>query len=234
MKQYFGEYRSRIRAKTKALGRKSGAVENMSGDPEIDLLIQAEQRMFAGEAIHWFIATPELADHLACIGGVADPRFLEILADEGVATGVIHTCGLGADGILFSWQSEARDVLIVADKDEHQCGIANAAEPVKANSSMRLLFGLAVYLNCFPAAVRDGFPEFAKHQTHYKGQRCAVIDAVAEIIEREGPTPHFRKGHPRILRSERFTKKRWQVVWVGETFIKGKVKTVREVEPKEQ
>lgn len=93
-----------------------------------------------------------------------------------------------------------------------------------------LVLGVGLYVKCFPQALKEGFPDFAKHPAHYKGEKCASVSSVPEIIERSGPVPHFRHGHFRVLSSARYTNKRYQVVFVSETFVKGKVKTVEEID----
>jgi len=40
------------------------------------------------------------------------------------------------------------------------------------------------------------------------------------------PEGHFRRGHFRVLKSERFVNKRWQSVFVRQTFVGGEAKTV--------
>ncbi|WP_293888597.1 MULTISPECIES: hypothetical protein [unclassified Sphingobacterium] len=38
--------------------------------------------------------------------------------------------------------------------------------------------------------------------------------------------PHFRKGHFRLLQSDYFTNKKGEIIFVSETMVKGKAKTV--------
>lgn len=238
MKRHFGEYRSLLKACAKHHGRRAEDfgtvwqpdVSDLSVDAQGVYLARmtAELLLLRGELTHYFIATPELADHLTAIGRCHEPRMLEILQDEGLAAGVIHTSGPAADAALFSWCPSRPTELLVSDNRAHEMWLAGHKTESR---SINLVFGLALYLNCFPHAARDGFPEFAKHPAHYRKQACRAIQAVPELIERGGPTPHFRRGHFRILRSEKFTHKRWQVVFVGETFVKGKAKTVCELQP---
>jgi len=53
-----------------------------------------------------------------------------------------------------------------------------------------------------------------------------ISPKVREHTERGEVSAHFRKGHFRTLRSERFTHKRWKAVFVKATFVKGEALTI--------
>ena len=196
------------------------------------LLAVAENSLLKGKGSHYFIETDALAAHLEAIASNYDPRMLEIIEDEEISLGIIHTCGKNAKAVMFAWAKASKTLVVSDEKETGYCHGYRPAEAQPATTSTQLLFGLCLYLNCFPDSVRDGFPNFAKHPAHYKGHECAAVGAAPEILERSGPAPYFRNGHYRILSSERFKHKRWQVVFVDETFVKGKAETVTEVQPK--
>lgn len=94
----------------------------------------------------------------------------------------------------------------------------------------RLICGLGMYASCFPETVKTGPPVDLKHPSHHKYKEPKWI-GISEKISLGGthasPIAHFRKGHFRVLKSEKFTKKRFQAVFVSETFVnKAKAKTV--------
>lgn len=95
----------------------------------------------------------------------------------------------------------------------------------------KLICGLGMYINCFPETLVHGFPEDLKHPSHHQHAAPLTI-AVTEKVRQslggthDSPTPHFRAGHFRVLKSEKFTKKRFQVVFVREAFVNGRAKTV--------
>lgn len=93
----------------------------------------------------------------------------------------------------------------------------------------KLLIGMAMYLKCFPDTLVDGLPSDLKHPSHHQ-HKAAFTVGISEKVKLGGthdsPTPHFRCGHFRVLKSEKFTHKRFQTVFVHETFVKGTAKTV--------
>ena len=89
------------------------------------------------------------------------------------------------------------------------------------------ILGFAYYKHCFPEAIKYGFPENGKHPNHYREFNNITLSAVSDVIDnKKGVTPHFRNGYFRFLQAECFTKKRFQTVFVSETFVKGKALTV--------
>ncbi len=57
-----------------------------------------------------------------------------------------------------------------------------------------------------------------------------VAELVAQITDSENTErskiPHFRKGHFKMLRSDYYTHKKGQIIYITETMVKGKAKTV--------
>ena len=93
----------------------------------------------------------------------------------------------------------------------------------------RLICGLGMYLSCFPEMLKDGPPDDVKHQSHHQYDTIKTIGISPKIrvhSEHGEVTPHFRRGHFRVLRSEQFTKKRFQVVFVKQCFVKGEAATI--------
>jgi hypothetical protein len=86
----------------------------------------------------------------------------------------------------------------------------------------RLVFGLSLYMDAFPDAVVNAGADSIHHIKHYEGHRILV--ARNYIIDEEHThsiSPHWRRGHFRLLRSETFVHKRGQTVYVRGAFVKG-------------
>lgn len=89
----------------------------------------------------------------------------------------------------------------------------------------RMIAGLGLYMTCFPEQVKDGIPSDAKRADYARGN-AKTIGVSEKVIQRDGPTPHYRSGHFRLLSSDRYVHKRGQVVFVHGCFVKGQAKTV--------
>jgi hypothetical protein len=101
-----------------------------------------------------------------------------------------------------------------------------------AHGMARLVFGLSLYMDAFPDAVVEASGEDVKHIGYYSGQRRTVTpNEIVDEERRHGVSPHWRRGHFRVLASERFTRKQGQTVYVRGTFVKGKAFAVLDDAP---
>lgn len=85
----------------------------------------------------------------------------------------------------------------------------------------RLVYGLGLYTEAFPEAIT-----LTAMRANFKtgSGRCIRVKQ-SPIMKEENQhavSPHYRRGHFRVLISERFTHKRGETVFVKGTFIKGK------------
>jgi hypothetical protein len=87
----------------------------------------------------------------------------------------------------------------------------------------RLVFGLSLYMDAFPDAVIGASSDDIIQPGHYTGGRKIIgrTEVVGED-ERHSVSPHWRRGHFRMLNSERFVKKQGMTVFVKGTFVKGR------------
>lgn len=142
---------------------------------------------------------------------------------------------------LFTWLGDNR--LPGAD---HQWitldgrSVKDALEQLKTHSrweaspqldyATRLLVGLGLYLQAFPEQLKPGLPEDAKHPSWFKGDKNYSVGMSPKVRVSHGthasPIAHFRSGHFRVLRAERFTNKRGQVIFIPSCFVAGKASTV--------
>jgi len=87
----------------------------------------------------------------------------------------------------------------------------------------RVIFGLSLYMDAFPDAVIPASSDDVKHIGYYAGVKaCVSRNEIVAEESRHGVSPHWRRGHFRILVSEQFTRKQGQTVYVRGTFVKGK------------
>jgi hypothetical protein len=92
-----------------------------------------------------------------------------------------------------------------------------------------LVSSAIAYISCFPETVVAGIPEDLKHPNHFRKTKCysvGVSPKVAAVGTHDSPCPHYRTGHWRHLKSEKFKKKRGQTIFIAGVFVKGKATTV--------
>ena len=87
----------------------------------------------------------------------------------------------------------------------------------------RLLFGLSLYMDAFPDAVVEAGADSVHQIKHYSGARHIVNrNEIVDEEHRHSVSPHWRRGHFRLLTSAKFIRKQGQTVYVRGTFVKGK------------
>jgi len=94
----------------------------------------------------------------------------------------------------------------------------------------RLAVNTIAYMNCFPECVADGVPKNLFERGEDKSARNFTFQLSEKIRDIDNSQlskiPHFRKGHFRLLQSDYFVNKKGQIIFVAETMVKGKAKTV--------
>lgn len=94
----------------------------------------------------------------------------------------------------------------------------------------RLAINTIAYMKCFPECVFDGVPKIVKDSKEVKATRSINVSLSEAIIESnksgKSKQPHFRRGYFKTLESDFYTQKRGQVIFVSETMVKGRAKTV--------
>lgn len=105
---------------------------------------------------------------------------------------------------------------------------------LKHAKMFRLAINTIAYMNCFPDCVFDGVPANLFERSEDLTAKNFTIQVSDKIKENENlplsKIPHFRKGHFRLLQSDYYTNKKGQIVFIAETMVKGKAKTVAKAE----
>jgi len=93
---------------------------------------------------------------------------------------------------------------------------------------IKMLLGISLYMDAFPDAVEEmsgGIVKLSK----YTGKRKSIkINQVAKHEQRASVSPHWRRGHLRLLVSDRYKDAKGTVVFVRGTFVKGKAYDIKE------
>jgi hypothetical protein len=94
----------------------------------------------------------------------------------------------------------------------------------------RLAINTIAYMEAFPECIKDGVPEFIKDSEKDKSFMIdiaeKVIEPVTESTSGKVVSPHFRRGFYRRLSSDYYKNKKGQIIFVSETMVNGKAKTV--------
>jgi hypothetical protein len=99
-------------------------------------------------------------------------------------------------------------------------------EDGEINGIVSVVSSALSYMKCFPDTIMDGIPSDLKHPNHYRNAKAISLNMHHSLVVRDGPCPHYRVGHFRLLQSPKFVHKQGEVVFVRGTFVKGKAKTV--------
>lgn len=95
--------------------------------------------------------------------------------------------------------------------------------PPHFERSLRLVYGLSLYMDAFPDVVTPSTCDEIKERNHYSGDASTVgVCGMAREDNERSTSPHWRRGHFRMLTSEVFKRKRGQVVFVRGSFVRGR------------
>lgn len=144
------------------------------------------------------------------------------------------------EGYAFSFclMSDNNIALFFADDEgvgqihETQYNIAKSRKDDDAKvveRNFRFAVNLLAYMECFPECVHEGVPTTnneTAYQTKGRNIRLGTSEKVLEDEQKGAKRPHMRKGYFKCLSSEFYKNKRGQIIFVRETMVKGKSKTV--------
>lgn len=110
------------------------------------------------------------------------------------------------------------------------CDFASDVDWASADYATQLLFGLSLYMRAFPECVSEMQTE---PMPWMQGPRRMIgRNPIIDEEESRAVSPHFRRGHFRVLQSERYHEP-GKVVFVKGTFVKGRAYRV-EAAPESQ
>jgi hypothetical protein len=101
---------------------------------------------------------------------------------------------------------------------------------ITLSKMFRLAINTIAYMKCFPECVTHGVPRISYDKNEARSERNLTFQLTEKITDSDNKQrskiPHFRKGYFKILRSDYYTHKKGQIIYVTETMVKGKAKTV--------
>lgn len=129
-----------------------------------------------------------------------------------------------------------KPICFIINEERYDSLLTNKTRTKKDEEDLkafRLAINTIAYMFCFPNCVIDGVPQnFTEPQysnfnvTLEKSEQFLEIEKRAKSEKETAITPHFRKGYFKLLRSERFTHKRGQIIFSHPTMVKGNAQTI--------
>ncbi len=99
----------------------------------------------------------------------------------------------------------------------------------------RLAINTIAYMKAFPECVKEGVPPTEKISPSFLLETSdKVIEAVSNPDSNRTVSPHFRKGHFKVLRSDYYTHKKGQIIYIPETMVNAVAKTVEKSNDEEK
>lgn len=146
------------------------------------------------------------------------------------AEGYAFSLSLEEDGSVQLYFSLGENGGLMSDKFYAEVNKKVDEVSLIQSKMFRLAINTIAYMNCFPDCVADGVPKNLFERTEDLSARNFTLELTEKIKENEGSKlskiPHFRRGHFKFLQSDYFVNKKGQLVFVAETMVKGKAKTV--------
>ena len=125
-------------------------------------------------------------------------------------------------------KNESADVGFIPLSQDY--GVYYADRKINAKENLndwmvQFFLNLCAYMSAFPECVVQG-PPLEKTRSSDKRSTIVKISDSLRDVYRDGVSPHMRRGHFRFLKSDRYTNKRFQAVYVRPTMVKGSATTV--------
>lgn len=146
--------------------------------------------------------------------------------------GYAFSLSIEEDGAVELYFSQGENGGRMSDKFYTELNKKNDQISLNILKIFRLAINTIAYMNCFPDCVTDGVPKniFEKSvdiETQTRSVTFELSEKIRDINHSSiSKIPHFRKGHFRVLKSDYFANKKGEIIFVAETMVKGKAKTV--------
>jgi len=147
------------------------------------------------------------------------------------ADGYAFSLSLESDGSVELYFSRGENGGRMSDKFYLDVNKKSDEVSLTHSKMFRLAINTISYMKCFPDCVTDGVPKDLLFERNENKPTSNLTFQVSEKVRENGnlplsKIPHFRKGHFRVLQSDYFANKKGGVIFVSETMVKGKAKTV--------
>lgn len=111
----------------------------------------------------------------------------------------------------------------------------NEASYINKDPMTKLGVNFLAYINAFPECLTEGVPQNISKKSKAGYQNARVLKTSSHVLEIGNKiqnesniiTPHFRKGHFRYLRDDRFVNKKGQIVFVKASMVRGHAQSLK-------
>lgn len=103
----------------------------------------------------------------------------------------------------------------------------DSSEP-QVKETWRIICNLMLYMLAFPECIKQSPPPILKELRNGYNQTCVESsDKIKDCYGlKKNVSPHFRRGHIRILKHEKYKHKQFSAVYVKPTMVRGKAETI--------
>jgi len=119
---------------------------------------------------------------------------------------------------------------VLSDKFYADLNKKQDMQSITLSKMFRLAINTIAYMKCFPECVKEGVPKISFPRGEDRSDNNVVFKMSDKIYDKRNyqisKIPHFRKGYFRLLNSDYYTHKKGQLIYISETMVKGKAKTV--------
>jgi len=131
--------------------------------------------------------------------------------------------------IVLTW-SIGKEGAWCSEKNYNELLKEDSKDAKEITRIFRLAINTIAYMEAFPECVKDGVPEFIKEPDTENSFVLEIAEKVLEPVTKSENgrmmSPHFRRGYYKRLSSDYYTNKKGQIIFVSETMVNGKAKTV--------
>jgi len=118
----------------------------------------------------------------------------------------------------------------MSDKFYNELKNKSDNKSIVLSKMFRLAINTIAYMRCFPECVTEGVPRITVERNEKRSDRNIMFQISEKIMESESIShsriPHFRKGYFKLLKSDFYTNKQGELVYVTPTMVKGTARTV--------
>lgn len=132
----------------------------------------------------------------------------------------IHHRGNGRSVMVCIQKYGSQDCyhILISDGENNQIGGLNEiVEYVSKDNNTNIFLNFMLYKACFPEKITITPP---KCKIEYNGgKKSYIVGESPDVIRRDGVRAHFRRGHYRLLSSDKYTHKKGQIVFISSSFV---------------